>query len=84
MRRRREAARRLGEAMSEKRSATGSCTRCRAELDLASVRVGDVWFCRAACASGETTQRAAAVAEEALINRPRRRYASRAAKELRR
>ncbi|HEY8121809.1 MAG TPA: hypothetical protein VII78_10860 [Myxococcota bacterium] len=70
--------------MSEKRSATGSCARCRAELDLASVRVGDAWYCRAACAEGETARRPAAIAAEALINRPRRHFARRDAKELRR
>jgi hypothetical protein len=70
--------------VSERTSATGSCTRCRAELDLASVRVGDAWFCRAACAAGETVTRAAAVEGEALINRPRRYFARRDAKELKR
>jgi hypothetical protein len=70
--------------LNEKKSATGSCTRCRAPLDLASVRVGDAWYCRAACASGESAQRPPAVGEEALINRPRRHYGRREAKELRR
>jgi hypothetical protein len=70
--------------VSEKRSATGSCTRCRGPLDLASVRIGDDWFCRAACAAGEAVLRAPAVEEEALTNRPRRYFASRAPKELRR
>ncbi len=70
--------------MSDKRSATGSCTRCRATLDLASVRVGDAWYCRLACAAGEAVQPPAQVSEEALINRPRRHFARREAKELRR
>lgn len=70
--------------MSERRSATGSCARCRAELDLASLRVGDAWYCRQACAAGEAVQRPPAVPPEALINRPRRHYARRDAKELRR
>jgi hypothetical protein len=70
--------------LSDRRSATGSCARCRAELDLASVRVGDAWYCRATCAAGETAARPAAVEEEALINRPRRYYGRREAKELRR
>jgi len=48
------------------------------------VRVGDAWYCRAACASGESAQRPPAVGEEALINRPRRHYGRREAKELRR
>lgn len=73
-----------GIELSDKKTATGSCTRCRAELDLASVRVGDAWYCRASCAAGETAQRAPQVAEEALINRPRRQYGRRDAKELRR
>ena len=70
--------------MSERRSATGSCARCRAELDLASVRLGDAWYCRAACAAGENALQAPAVEGEALINRPRRHYGPRYAKELRR
>jgi hypothetical protein len=70
--------------VSERRSATGSCARCRAELDLASVRVGDVWYCRLGCAAGEAVQRPPSVAAEALINRPRRFHARREAKELRR
>jgi hypothetical protein len=48
------------------------------------VRIGDAWYCRAACAAGESAARPPAVAEEALINRPRRHYAQRDAKELRR
>jgi hypothetical protein len=48
------------------------------------VRIGDDWYCRAACAAGEAVLRAPAVEEEALINRPRRYFASRAPKELRR
>ncbi len=69
--------------MSGKKSATGSCARCRAELDLASVRIGDEWFCRAACAAGDNTPRPAAVSAEALTNRPRRYFGRRAPKELR-
>jgi hypothetical protein len=70
--------------VSDRVSATGSCARCRRELDLASVRIGDAWFCRAACAAGEATSRPAAVDENALINRPRRHFAQRDPKELRR
>jgi hypothetical protein len=70
--------------LSDKRSATGSCTRCRATLDLASVRVGDAWYCRLACSAGEAVHRPAEVEEEALINRPRRHFAQRDPKELRR
>jgi len=58
--------------------------RCRAELDLASVRVGDAWYCRSACAAGENATRAPAVEGEALINRPRRYFGRRDAKELKR
>lgn len=70
--------------MGEKLSAHGSCARCRASLDLASVRVGDAWYCRAACAAGDNAPRVDAVAESALTNRPRRHYARREPKELRR
>ncbi len=70
--------------MSDDRTATGSCARCRAELDLGSVRIGGAWYCRAACAAGEAVPRPASVAEQALINRPRRYYGRRDAKELRR
>jgi hypothetical protein len=70
--------------LSDRRSATGSCARCRAGLDLASVRIGDAWYCRSTCAAGETAARPASVAEAALINRPRRYYGRREAKELRR
>ena len=70
--------------MSDKTSAHGSCIRCRAELDLASVRVRDAWYCRAACAAGDNAPRTDAVAEEALINRPRRFFGRREPKELRR
>jgi hypothetical protein len=48
------------------------------------VRIGDAWYCRAACAAGEPALRPSAVVEEALINRPRRYYGRRDAKELRR
>jgi hypothetical protein len=48
------------------------------------VRIGDAWYCRASCAAGESSPRPPAVAEEALTNRPRRYYARRDAKELRR
>jgi hypothetical protein len=70
--------------VSDRKSATGSCARCRAPLDLASVRIGDLWYCRAACAAGEVGPRPPSVDEEALINRPRRRYARRDPQELRR
>jgi hypothetical protein len=70
--------------VDEQISATGSCARCRAALDLASVRVGDLWYCRASCAAGDNARRTPAVSELALINRPRRYYDARAPKELRR
>jgi len=68
------------------RPASGSCPRCRAALDLASLRVGDTWYCGSACARGESDEagRAPAVAEAALINRPRRFFGRRPPKELRR
>ncbi len=70
--------------MDEKVSATGSCVRCRAELDLASVRIDGEWYCRASCAAGDNTPRVEVVDELALINRPRRYYGRRAPTELRR
>jgi hypothetical protein len=64
-------------------SATGSCARCQRALDLASVKIDGEWYCRASCAAGVAGERAR-VAEPALINRPRRHFARRAPKELRR
>jgi hypothetical protein len=68
------------------RPASGSCPRCRAGLGLASVRVGDAWYCCSACARGDAPDpgRAPAVAEASLTHRPRRFFGRRTPKELRR
>ena len=67
-------------------SATGSCARCGAALDLASLKLGGLWYCRPACAArdAETAFPPPGVSEAALINRPRRAHRRRAPKELRR
>jgi hypothetical protein len=69
--------------VTDPRSATGSCVRCRRKLDLASVKVDGAWYCRASCAAGVAGEKAR-VSERALLNRPRRHFARRAPKELRR
>ena len=63
----------------------GSCARCRGRLDLASVRVGETWFCSTECADGRrrAEPRASAVPEEWLYARPRRFFGARKPKELR-
>ena len=66
----------------ELRSATGSCARCQRRLDLASVKVGAAWYCRASCAAGADVEKPR-VSEIALYNRPRRYFRSRSPKELR-
>jgi len=66
--------------------ASGSCIRCRRSLGLASVKLGDVWYCSPACAEGDVPAAGSAeptVSEAALYARPRRHYRSRAPKELR-
>ncbi len=65
-------------------SATGSCARCQRELDLASVKVAGVWYCRMACADGKPPGPEPDVDPTALINRPRRFYGRRSARELKR
>ena len=68
----------------ERVPASGSSIRCRRSLGLASVKVGDLWYCSPACAEGEvpSTTRPA-VSEAALYARPRRYFRARAPKELR-
>ncbi len=62
----------------------GSCARCRASLELTSLKKGGVWYCGAACAEGrvEEPPRAARVPESWLYNRPRRFFRARKPKEL--
>jgi hypothetical protein len=64
----------------------GSCARCQAALDLASVRSGDRWYCSPACAQGRPLGAGPdlLVAEARLYHRPRRFFGRRAPKELRR
>ena len=66
----------------ELRSATGSCARCQRGLDLASVKMEGVWYCRAGCAAGAGVEKAR-VSEVALYNRPRRHWKRRSPNELR-
>ena len=66
----------------EPRSATGSCARCQRGLDLASVKLAGVWYCRAGCAAGVAVDKPR-VSEVALTNRPRRHWKRRSPKELR-
>jgi hypothetical protein len=69
-----------------RQSATGSCARCGRALDLASVKLGGVWFGRAACARDGACPLGdeRALRTDSLINRPHRAYGRRAPKELRR
>jgi hypothetical protein len=62
----------------------GSCARCRASLDLASLEARGVWYCSAACAEGRTSGEPAApsVPEAWLTARPRRYFRARKPKEL--
>jgi hypothetical protein len=66
-------------------SGGGSCARCRASLDLTSVKVGDRWYCSSACAEGHPggDARVPAVPEPWLTARPRRFFRARKPKELR-
>jgi hypothetical protein len=66
-------------------SGGGSCARCRASLDLTSVKVGGHWYCSSACAEGRPAGevRAPAVPEPWLTARPRRFFRPRKPKELR-
>jgi hypothetical protein len=63
---------------------SGSCARCRDRLDLASVRVGDDWYCSVACAEGRVVAEPAApsVPETWLYARPRRFFGPRRPREL--
>jgi hypothetical protein len=72
-------------AVTEHRPATGSsCPRCRGSLDLASLEVGGVWYCCAACAEGRLpSRRRRAVPEPRLYGRPQRFFRARRPKELR-
>ena len=62
----------------------GSCARCEDSLGLASLKVGDVWYCSSACAEGRrsTTRRHFRVPEPWLYARPRRFFRKRQPKEL--
>lgn len=73
--------------MVERVAASGSCIRCQRSLGLASVKCGDLWYGSTACAEGRVCpfdSREPAVAEPALYSRPRRYFARREPKELKR
>ncbi len=69
----------------ERRPSSGSCAICRAALDLASVKVGGVWYCSTACAEGRPTGEKPYrdVPETWLTPVPRRFYRKRRPTELR-
>jgi hypothetical protein len=70
--------------MTEYVPSSGSCLRCLAALDLASVRVRGVWYCSPACAEGRSPEkRKPAVPESWLYPVPRRFYRKRRPTELR-
>ena len=62
----------------------GSCARCRDSLDLASMKLGGVWYCSSSCAEGRVAAERAtpSVPEPWLYARPRRFFRARAPKEL--
>ena len=64
---------------------SGSCARCQASLDLASLKRDGVWYCSAGCAEGRVAERPREprVPEPWLYARPRRFFRARAPKELR-
>jgi hypothetical protein len=57
--------------MRENVPSSGSCARCRAALDLVSVKIRGLWYCSPACArgdgSGEKPKPAAAQAVDGVI-----------------
>ena len=69
----------------DRRPSSGSCAICRAALDLASVKVGGVWYCSTACAEGRPSgeERCSVVPEAWLYPVPRRFYGKRRPIELR-
>jgi hypothetical protein len=64
---------------------SGSCARCQASLDLASLKREGVWYCSFGCADGRVSEqpRQPRVPEPWLYGRPRRYFGARAPKELR-
>jgi len=62
----------------------GSCARCGGCLDLASLKLGDAWYCSSACAQGRVSAERAepSVPETWLYARPRRFFRARKPKEL--
>ncbi|HKA15279.1 MAG TPA: hypothetical protein VKH41_09705 [Myxococcota bacterium] len=71
----------------ERVPASGSCIRCQRSLGLASVKRGDHWYGTVQCAEGRACpldSRPPAVPEPALYSRPRRFFARREPKELKR
>jgi len=71
----------------ERVPASGSCIRCQRSLGLASIKRNELWYGSVACAEGRECPfdtRSPAVEELALYSRPRRYFARRAPKELKR
>ena len=73
------------ELMVQTVPSSGSCARCLASLDLASLKVRGVWYCTTACARGEGGggERKLSVPESWLYPVPRRFYRKRRPAELR-
>ncbi len=69
----------------ERRPSSGSCAICHAALDLASVKVGGVWYCSTACADGRRAgEEPHRIVPETWVTRvPRRFYRKRRPIELR-
>jgi hypothetical protein len=71
--------------MDDVRPQSGSCVRCRRSLDLASVKVGGLWYGNEACARGgpcPLESRGPMVPEPWLYTRPQRFFRHRKPKEL--
>ncbi len=70
--------------MAENVPSSGSCQRCLAALDLASIKVRGVWYCSPACAEGESAGHPRpAIPESWLTPVLRRFYRKRRPSELR-
>ena len=63
---------------------TGVCARCGGPLDLASLKLGEAWYCSSACAQGRVAAERSepSVPESWLYARPRRFFRARKPKEL--
>ena len=74
----------MGEIDHRPANGGGSCPRCGASLNLASVKRADTWYCSPACAEGRASAmpRPESVPEPWLYARPRRFFRRRKPKEL--